>query len=192
MSFVDTIDTWGERLQELLDGISPRDRILLLFMAVVLLSAATFGTATVLNKSAKKARARLAAATLAQSTVDQLVKKHADLVVKVEGLDKRLAAGADFTPLTWLETVGNEMQIASNIRSMTERGIDETDYYRAQKIDLVVNDISLRQLVELLHRLQAAPQAIRFNEVRVKTDRKKREELDLRMEIAVLRPVGGA
>jgi hypothetical protein len=113
-------------------------------------------------------------------------------VGNADALEARLQAGKDFTPLTWLEKVGNEMGISANIRSMTERGVVETDYYRAQKINILVDNINLQQTVDLLHRLESAPQAVRFDEVRLKTDRKEKSLLDVRIDISVLGPLEGA
>ena len=100
--------------------------------------------------------------------------------------------GKGFSPASWLEQSGNTMGISESIKSIQERGVERHDYYQAQKVELVLDDIDLVKLVELLHTLQEAPQAMRINDVRVKTDRKVRSNLDIRMEIAVLKPLDDA
>ena len=49
-------------------------------------------------------------------------------------------------------------------------------------IDVTVNDIDLKKAVELMFKIEKAPQAVRVNDMRIKTDRKDRSQLDLRLE----------
>ena len=189
MSVRDSLDVLGDRLRGALSGMAPRERLLVGFTAVVLLCFVSYFAAGAMKTSTRRVQSNISMAAQAQARVDSLLAEHAQLSSEAESLDSRLAAGKDFAPLTWLESVGNEMGIQGNIRSVTERGNEQTDYYQAQKIDLIVDDLDLRQLVDLMYRLEQAPQAIRINEARVKADRKNRSQLDLRMEIAVLKPL---
>ena len=189
MSASERVSALVERLRTGLSGLSPRDRVLLVFMLMVFLSVVGYFTVEAMNKATRQVTRNLEATERAQNQVDGLMGQFQDRSATGDALRARLEAGRNFTPLTWLETVGNEMEISGNIRSMTERGVEETDFYKAQKIDIVVDDINLRQTVDLMYRLESAAQAIRLNEVRVKTDRKNRELLDLRMQISVLKPL---
>ena len=121
-----------------------------------------------------------------------LLAEYNGLAGSAEALDARLEAGRGFAPLSWLEQVGNDMTIKDNIRAITERGREETDYYTAKKFDITIDDITLDQTVEFLHKMESAPQAIRITECRLKPDRKDRNKIDVRMEIAVLAPTGEA
>ena len=192
MSLPATLDTVAERVRGILGGLTPRDRRVLLFgISVVILVVAWFALGS-MNKSTRQLTQNLAAAKTAQTQVEQMLSDFRSRVGDAEALQSRLEAGRDFTPLTWLEKVGNEMGISANIRSMTERGVVETDFYRAQKINILVDNINLRQTVDLLHRLESAPQAVRFDEVRLKTDRKEKQLLDVRIDLLVLGPLEGA
>jgi hypothetical protein len=192
MSVRDSIDSFGDRLQGLLSGLTPRDRALLLFMLVMVLCALGWAVQGSLGKQEKRLKTQLNAATVSQVQVDQLLQQYNAAVGKGDALDARLAAGRDFTPLTWLESLGNEMGIAANIKSITERGVEVTDYYRAQKIDINVHDITLAQSVEFMHKLEEAAQAIWVNEATLNTDRKDRNLIRLRLQISVLQPVDEA
>ena len=191
MSLRTTVDTIAQRVLGLLGGLTPRDRRVLLFgVSVVLLVTAWFLVGS-LNKSTRQLTQNLAAAKNAQTQVEQMLSEFRSRVGDADALEARLVAGKDFTPLTWMEKVGNEMGVSANIRSMTERGVIETDFYRAQKINILVDNINLRQTVDLLHRLESAPQAVRFDEVRLKTDRKEKQLIDVRIELSVLGPLEG-
>ncbi len=189
MSIRDSIDSFGDRLQSLVAGLTPRDRALLVFMAVMIFGAIGWGVNGSMAKQEKRLKAQLNAATMSQFQVDQLLQQYNAAVGKAEALDARLAAGKDFTPLTWLEALGNEMGIAENIKSITERGVEVTDYYRAQKIDINVHNLTLDQAVQLMHKLEEAAQAIWVNEATLNTDRKDRNLIRLRLQISVLQPV---
>ena len=189
MSVRDSLDVVGDRLRTTASGMAPRERLLVGFTAVVLLCFVGYFTADAMKTSTRRVQSNISLAAQAQARVDSLLAEYSQLSSEAESLDARLAAGKDFAPLTWLESVGNEMGIQGNIRSVTERGNEQTDYYQAQKIDMIVDDLDLRQLVDLMYRLEQAPQAIRINEARIKADRKNRSQLDLRMEIAVLKPL---
>jgi len=192
MSLRTSLDTAAERIRGLLGGLTPRDRRVLLFgISVVLLFGAWFAVGS-MNKSARQLTNNLAAARNAQSQVEGMLDDFRSRVGAADALEARLQAGKDFTPLTWLEKVGNEMGISANIRSMTERGVVETDFYRAQKVNILVDNINLRQTIDLLHRLESTPQAVRFDEVRLKPDRKEKELLDVRIDLLVLGPLEGA
>jgi len=192
MSASDSINNISERVRSLLGGLTPRDRRTLLFgITVVLLVGAWFAVGS-MQKSTRQLNRNLTAAQNAQKEVDGMLADYRSRVGNADALEARLQAGKDFTPLTWLEKIGNEMGVSANIRSMTERGVVETDYYRAQKINILVDNINLQQTVDLLHRLESAPQAVRFEEVRLKTDRKEKALLDVRIDLLVLGPLEGA
>lgn len=192
MSVRDSIDSLGDTLQNALGGLTPRDRLLLLFMVAMILGAIGWAINGSMVKQEKKLKAQLNAATMAQFQVDQLLQQYNTAAGKAEALDARLAAGKEFTPLTWLESLGNEMGIAENIKSITERGVDITDYYRAQKIDINMHNLTLDQAVQFMHKMESAPQAIWVNEATVNADRKDRNLMRLRMQISVLQPLEDA
>jgi type II secretory pathway component PulM len=192
MSVRDSIDSFGDRLQTLLGGLTPRDRALLAFMVILVLGAMGWAAQGSMVKQQARLKAQLNAATVAQYQVDQLLQQYNAAVGKADALDARLAAGKDFTPLTWLESLGNELGLAANIKSITERGIEVTDYYRAQKIDINVHDISLGQAVQFMHKLEEAAQAIWVTEATLNTDRKDRNVMRLRLQISVLQPLDEA
>ena len=192
MSIRDSLDRVGDGVRGFLQGLSPRDRALLVFMVVMILGGIGYFAQGAMVKASKKVKGQLAAASMAQHQVDTLLREYNSLAGTAEALDALLAAGADFTPLSWLEQLGNDMGIGANIKSITERGVDVTDYYRAQKIDIDVRDLNLPQVVELLHRLEGAAQAIWISEASVLTDHKDRNKLRLRLQISVLKPLGEA
>ena len=190
MSLQDTLDTLADKVRNTWTAITPRERGALALMILAVLVVAGYFAVGAMNKTVTQVRRNLTSTEQAQENVEKLMQQYRVLAASAESLDVSLEAGRDFTPLTWLESVDNEMGISGNIRSMTERSVEETDYYRSQTIDIVVDDINLRQVVDFLYRLQSTAQVIRMNEVRVKTDRKNRELLDLRMELGVLKPLG--
>jgi hypothetical protein len=192
MSLRTSLDTAAEQVRGLLGGLTPRDRRVLLFgISAALLVAAWFAVGS-MNKSTRQLTSNLTAARNAESQVEQMLADFRSRVGAADALEARLQAGKDFTPLTWLEKVGNEMGISANIRSMTERGAVETDFYRAQKVNILIDNINLRQTIDLLHRLESAPQAVRFDEVRLKPDRKEKELMDVRIDLSVLGPLEGS
>ncbi len=189
MNLNNSVNDIADRVRNLLGGLTPRDRRTLLFgISVVLLVAAWFAVGS-MQKSTRQLNRNLEAAKSAQKQVEELLVDFRSRVGDADALEARLEAGKNFTPLTWLEKVGNDMGISANIRSMTERGMVETDYYRAQKINILVDNINLQQTVDLLHRLESAPQAVRFDEVRLKKDRKEKSLLDVRIDLSVLGPL---
>lgn len=189
MSLQDRIDQGSARLEGALSGLTPRDRALLLVMLVALsLFVGFFGWSS-LHKARSRAEQNLATTTQTQEQVNLLLARYAELQGDVAGLDARLQAGKDFAPASFLETMGQEMNIAANIKAIQERGTDETDHYRAQTVDFNVDDITLSQLVDVMHKLETAPQAIRVADLSVKADTKDRKLLDVRMQLSVLRPL---
>ena len=190
MSLADTLDSWGDRLRGLVSGLAPRERVLVAITAVVMLSFAGFFANKAMDASTKRLKNNINQTSLAQGQIDTMLTRHSELQMTAEALDSRLEAGRGFAPLTWIEEVGNEMNIPGNIRSVNERGQEQTDYYSAQTIDMVVDDVDLRQTIDLLYRFETAPQAIRINDLKIKADRKNRAQLDLRIELAVLSPLG--
>jgi len=149
------------------------------------------GVIGAMSEAKSKLTRQIAATSQAQIQVDALMAEFGALNAHVTEMDAKLEAGRDFQPLTWIEAVGNEMAITEKIRSVKERGIETTDYYTAAKIDIRIDDLSLAQVTDFVYRLESAPQAIRVDECRVKTDRKDRNVLDLTMEVAVLKPAEG-
>jgi type II secretory pathway component PulM len=191
MNLPNSVNNIAERIRGLLSGLTPRDRRTLLFGMTVVLLVGTWFAVNSMQKSTRQLNRNLEAAQNAQKEVEGMLADFRSRVGDADELEAKLQSGKDFTPLTWLEKVGNEMGISANIRSMTERGVIETDYYRAQKINILIDNINLQKTVDLLHRLESAPQAVRFDEVRLKTDRKEKSLLDVRIDISVLGPLEG-
>jgi len=192
MSALDSVEAGYERGRELLAGLPPRDRALLMLMVGIFLLGIGWFANGAMVKQRKRVKAQISAVSMAQMQVDALLAEYNGLAGSAEALDARLEAGRGFAPLSWLEQVGNDMTIKDNIRAITERGREETDYYTAKKFDITIDDITLDQTVEFLHKMESAPQAIRITECRLKPDRKDRNKIDVRMEIAVLAPTGEA
>ncbi len=192
MSLRDSIDSIGDSARSFLSGLTARDRTLLGVMILSITLAVGWFVVGSMEKSRKNLKAQVASGAQAQAQVNLLMARYAELAGDVAGLDARLAQGKGFSPASWLEQSGNTMGIAEQIKSIQERGVERSDYYQAQKVEMVLDNIDLVKLVELLHTLQEAPQAMRINDVRVKTDRKERSHLDIRMEIAVLKPLDDA
>ena len=191
MSLRDGIDVVGDRARSFVGGMAPRERLLVGFTLLVVFCFAAWFAVGAMNKATDQVKRQLTATGTAQAQVDSMLGQYSVLAGTVEALDSKLAAGKDFAPLTWIESVGNEMGITEKIRSVNERGTEETDYYTAQKLDLRVDGVDLRQVTDLVFRLESAPQAIWINECRVKTDRKDRSQLDMNMAISILKPIEG-
>ncbi|MCO4771704.1 MAG: hypothetical protein KDA24_16850 [Deltaproteobacteria bacterium] len=192
MSIGDTIDTVGDNVRNFLGGLTQRDRMLLGVMVTAVALAIGWFILGAMSQQTKGLKTELASASQAQQQVNALMGRYSDIAGEVTGLDTRLAAGEGFSPASWLEQLGNELGMSEGIKSIQERGVEEREYYRAQKVEVVLDNVDLRQLVKLLHKLQEAPQALRITNLRVKTDSKSREQLDIRFELAVLKPLGGA
>jgi len=185
------MDVAGDRLRSLVTNMAPRERFLVAFTGLVVFCFVAWFVLDAMDSSTDKVKRQLTATSTAQAQVDSMLSVYGELAGTAEALDTKLAAGADFAPLTWIESIGNEMGISEKIRSVNERGSEETDYYVAQNYDIRIDDIDLRQVTDLIYRLESAPQAIRINECRVKTNRKNRAELDVSMEISILKPIVG-
>ncbi len=192
MSVLDSIDEVGARGREILEGMTPRDRALAGLMGGVLFLVLAFFALSAMNSSKAKARGAIADAAKAQAQVNMLLADFSELDAEIGTLDARLQAGASFSPATWLEQTGNELGISANIKGINEKGVIETDYYRAQKLDVIVDAIDLQKVVDLTWRIENAEPAIRIDELRVKVDRKDRTSLNMRMSISVLKPLEAA
>lgn len=191
MSIGDTIDTVGDSLRSFLGGLTPRDRMLFgVMVAVVVLMLGWFAMGA-LRTQTKNLKSQLASAQQAQTQVNMLMAEYADISGEAVGLEARLEAGKGFSPASWLEKLAADLGITANLKSIKETGTEQRDFYQAQKVDVLIDNIDLRQLVKLLHKIQEAPQALRLGSLRVKTNPKTRSELDVRFELAVLKPVEG-
>ena len=192
MSLRDSIDSVGDSARSFLGGLTPRDRLLLGVMVSVVALLISWFALGAMERSRKNLKSQLASASQAQAQVNLLMARYTEVAGEVAGLDARLAQGKGFSPASWLEQTGNTMAIPDKIKSIKERGLERNDYYQAQKVEVVLDNIDLNKLVELLHTIQDAPQAMRLRDIRVKTDHKARENLDIRMEVAVLKPLEDA
>jgi len=191
MSLRDGVDIFGDRIRTVINGMAPRERLLVGITILAIFGVAAWFVQGQMEESTKRLKRQISATAIAQEQVDQLMAQHRELSGTVEALDARLAAGAEFQPLTWIESVGNTMGSSEKIRSVNERGTETNDYYIANKIDIRVDDLDLRQVTDLIYGLETAEQAVRIDECRVKADRKNRSNLDVTMQIAVLQPPEG-
>jgi len=190
MSLRDSIDSLSDRAQGIFSSMAPRERVLVAITAAVVCCTMGYFAQRAMSSSVDQLNANISRTVQAQARVDELLQSYSELAAEAQSLDARLEAGRNFAPLTWLEELGNAMGIADNIKSVNERGNETTDYYVAQTIDVRVDDIDLKVVVDLLYRLETSTQTVRVSDLRLKTDRKDRSQLDIRMELAFLRPGG--
>jgi type II secretory pathway component PulM len=191
MAVRDGIDVLGDRIRGAIGAMAPRERALVAFTVVVVLLVIGWFAQGAMSDAKTKLIRQLAATSQAQIQVDALMAEYTALNTKVTEMDAKLELGRDFQALTWIESVGNEMAITEKVRSVQERGTETTDFYTASKITIRIDDLSLEQVTDFVYRLESSAQAIRVDELRIKTDRKDRNILDLTMEIAVLKPPEG-
>lgn len=182
------LNTRLERLQDMLSGLTHRDRVLLLGMVGFLLFAALAGGAYGLNRSLKGQRDRLSERQSQLMQLEAMIAEHDASAAEVAAIEDRIRAHEGTDLQAFLEQAGKEVGISDRINSVREKPGTTTGKLEDRLYSISISKLTLDEYSNFLFEVEGAGYPLKIRTTKVKR-RARGEEvtLDVDMDISAFR-----
>ncbi len=178
------------RVQDLLAGMTPRDRVLLFglvgFFSVLLLVGSTVAMTSHLDSKAEVLRDRefeLKQVEVLQEEFETAQAQMVDIAAKME-------THAKTTLATFLEKAAAKAQITDALKEVDQRSVAEFGGLQETSYAVRLSRITLEQLVGFLYEVETAGFPVRITTLKVKTVYVSGEKfLDINLDMAAVKIV---
>jgi len=178
------------RVQDLLAGMTPRDRVLLFglvgFFSVLLLVGSTLAMTSHLDSKAEILRDRefeLKQVEVLQEEFETAQAQMVDIAAKME-------THAKTTLATFLEKAAAKAQITDALKEVDQRSVAEFGGLQETSYAVRLSRITLEQLVGFLYEVETAGFPVRITTLKVKTVYVSGEKfLDINLDMAAVKIV---
>jgi general secretion pathway protein M len=185
-----------ERIAVWLAGLAPRERLLLGAVAALLaVTLVWLGVALPLAGAVGGASARVASAEQDLVVARRVQAELGALQGRLASVEQRIRQGPRGNLFTTLEQLAS--QSAVKVESMEPQAAQASEDYRETKVQVVLKQVTLAQLVNFLHKIESASQPLSVKSLRVRTrsdqgGEKKQDLLDVTFTVSSFEPVGPA
>ncbi len=173
-----------ERLLTIWDNFAPRERLLLSVLGVALLMTVIFfaGVRPVLS-ARESSRMRVEAAEKELDVMVRLRREYEEINARLMSVEERIRDNQDRrNTLTLLEALAAAASV--KIDSMEERSSPDNDQYRETRVEVSLKNVSLTQIVNLLHNIEASPRQFSIKGLRIKTRPDKDDLLEVAFTVS--------
>ncbi len=177
-----------ERLQDLLSGLSPRDRTLLLGLIGAALVAVLVGGALLLNSSLRGQRDRLAEREAQLAQVQALTADHAAARAQIEAIEARIREHEGTDLQAFLEQAARGAGISDRINAVKEKSSSVQGNLEDKLYSVTISKLTQEEYASFLFEVEGAGYPLKIRSTKVKR-RAKGEEitLDVDMDISAFR-----
>ncbi|MEQ1570783.1 MAG: type II secretion system protein GspM [Myxococcota bacterium] len=175
------------RVEQTLESLSPRDRILLVGLMLFAAAALTGGFWYLLHSTLEEKASRVRSAKETYARVEALEVDYRDA-------DSRFAAQKDRLdqitrqPVTaWIEELANKHQLGGSLSSVAQKGSEQVGDITQTKYNIELKRAKQDILYRFLHELETSGYPARVDNAAFKVVTVKKEKaMDLSLEITVL------
>jgi type II secretory pathway component PulM len=176
-------ELWA-RVQAVWDNFSAQERMLLSILGVLL--AATLLFLVIVNpilSATASARERVEAAEQDLEVMSRLRREYEAVNARLAGVEERIRANRDQqNTLTLLESLASGAAV--KIDSMEERKSPDHELYRETRVEVSLKNVSLTQVVKLLHSIESSPRQFSVKGLRIKTRQDGNDSLEVAFSVS--------
>ena len=168
-----------ERFLTIWDNFAPRERLLLSVLAASLVATLLFfaGINPILS-ARESSHERVETAQKDLEMMVRLRQEYDEIAARLSAVEERIRANQDRrNTLTLLESLANAAAV--KIDSMEERSSPDNELYRETRVEVSLKEVSLTQIVNLLHNIEASPRQFSVKGLRIKTRADKNDLLEV-------------
>ena len=176
-------DLWA-RVQAVWDNFSAQERLLLSTLGVLVGGILVFFALInpILSASAN-ARERVEAAEDDLEIMVRLRREYEAINARLVGVEQRIKDNRDKqNTLTLLESLA--AGAAVKIDSMEERKSPDHELYRETRVEVSLKNVTLTQVVSLLHSIESSPRQFSVKGLRIKTRADKDDTLEVAFTVS--------
>lgn len=181
-----------ERLTVWLGGLAPRERLLLGGAGgLLLVTLVWLGGVMPLLGAIRGAGARVETAERELEVAQRVQAELRGLQGRLASVEQRIREGPRGNLFTTLDQLAT--QSAVKVESMEPQAAAASDTYKETKVQVVLKQVTLAQLVNFLHKIEAAPQPLSIKSLRVRSRSEKKAEktedlLDVTFSVSSFEP----
>lgn len=171
-------ELWA-RFQAVWDNFSQQERLLLSTLGVLVAGILVF--AAVINpilSASTNAREKVEGAEKDLEMMARLRKEYETINARLVGVEQRIKDNRDQqNTLTLLESLARGAAV--QIDSMEERKSPDNELYRETRVEVSLKNVTLTQVVSLLHSIESSPRQFSIKGLRIKTRADKDDTLEV-------------
>jgi type II secretory pathway component PulM len=176
------------RLRTLLDGLAPRERLLLsLAGSMLALTLAWLALVQPILSSRERAQQRVAGAEQQLEMMQRLRGEFDDVNARLSTVERRIQGGPQGNFFTLLESLARRASVA--VEAMEPQAALASEIYRETKVQVVLKSVTLAQAVNYLHQIETAPQLLSVKSLRMRTRRDDATLMDVTFTVSSFEPV---
>lgn len=178
---------WIARARAAYEGLSSRERLLVLGAGGMLLAALLFlALVNPVLHAASSATARVATAEQELEVVKRLRRDYDDVNGRLGRVEARIKSGPRGEIFTTLEKLASDSAV--KIDSMEPRTSPASDAYKETKVQVSLKSVTLAQLVNYLHRIDSSEQVLSIKSLRMRSRKDKPDLLDVTFTVSSFEP----
>lgn len=171
------------QLRALFDGLAPRERLLLLAAAsLALLLAAWLAVLNPVLAAMDRATERVETAERNLQTALRLRTELDTILGPLNQVETRIRRERGGNLFTTLEALAR--QSAIQVESMEPESASGEGPYQETKVEVVLKNVTLAQVVNYLHRIESAPQLLSIKSLRMRTLPNQGDLLDVTFTVS--------
>lgn len=176
-----------EKVESLIESLSPRDRRLLTGLVVFFLVALFAGASYLVRGVLEKSEGQIAYRTDQLLRAQDIVMESQALRSRVEAAEQSLGGEANFIIQSFIERQAQAAGITQDkVPSIQVRSDIPGERYKETLVEVQLKDIDLDALVRFLHSVEYGARPVHVKELRVRTGRRDRAQLDVDLELTVV------
>lgn len=179
-----------ERLQEIVSGLSARDRKLLAALAAGALLAVLLGGTMALTGSLRRQRSLLDERETQLTQLTALTADHASALAQIEAIEARIGEHEGTDLQAFLEQAGKAVGISDRLNAVKEKSTTQEGTLEDKLYTVTLSKLTVAEYANFLFEVEAAGYPLKIRSTRVKR-RARGEEitLDVDMDISAFRIV---
>jgi type II secretory pathway component PulM len=179
-----------DRLAAFLGGLEPRERLLVgAAAACLVLGVVWLGGVLPVLGAIQRSATRAETAEREREIAARLGADLGAIQGRLAAVERRVREGPKGNLFTTLEQLA--AQSAVKVESMEPQAGATQEPYRETKVQLVLKQVTLAQLVNFLHKIESAPQLLSVKSLRIRTRTEKKEDLlDVTFTVSSFEPTG--
>ena len=181
------MNAWLARLRTAYEGLSSQERLLVLVAGGLLAVFVLFlGVVNPILRAANSAAVRVGSAEQELEAVRRLRREYDEVHGRLVTVEERIRSGPRGEIFTTLEKLASDSAV--KIDSMEPRTAPASDAYRETKVQVTLKSVTLAQLVNYLHRIDASEQVLSIKSLRIRARKDRPEMLDVTFTVSSFEP----
>ena len=175
---------YKEKMQDILAGMSPRDRLLVLGLVVVFSLTAVIGTIVVMSKTLTELEDTLAQKEQDLNSIQLMQAERADILARSSVIEKNLEQFASTDLSAFLEQSARKVNIQDKLNFVRETASNTDGVLSEKRFSVSLSNLNQEEIARFLFGVETSGYPLKIRSCNIKT-RKKKGEITLEMTLDI-------